>query len=103
MKRNYLLMRTLLLSTSQRNIYRYSKDPKKRKKIIFGYVGVAVLYAMLIGYSAAICIGYGSYGMIESAPVLCALTISALFNLLPNMLIDLLESCQSSFDVLYAL
>lgn len=31
------------------------------------------------------------------------LTISALFNLLPNMLIDLLESCQSSFDVLYAL
>ncbi len=78
MKRNYLLMRTLLLSTSQRNIYRYSKDPKKRKKIIFGYVGVAVLYAMLIGYSAAICIGYGSYGMIESAPVLCALTISAL-------------------------
>ena len=78
MKRNFLLMKTLLLSTSQRNIYRYSKDSKKRKKIMFGYVGVFCLYAMLIGYSAAICVGYGSYGMIESAPVLCALTISAL-------------------------
>ena len=28
------LMKTLLLSTSQRNIYKYSKDKKKRKKVV---------------------------------------------------------------------
>ncbi len=79
MKRNdILLLKTLLLSTSQRNILRYSKDKKKRRKIIGGFVGVVVLYAMLMAYSILLCIGYGTAGMIEAAPGMCALVISLL-------------------------
>lgn len=73
-----LLLKTLLLSTSQRNIYRHTADKNKRTKIIWGYIGQACIYAMLIGYSIAMCVGYGKLGMIGAAPVLCALIISAL-------------------------
>lgn len=75
---NLLLLKTLLLSTSQRNILRYSKDKKKRRKIIGGFIGAAVLYAMLMAYSIFLCIGYGMAGMIEAAPGMCALVISLL-------------------------
>lgn len=73
-----LLLKTLLLSTSQRNIYRHTTDKKKRTKIIWGYIGQACIYAMLVGYAIAMCVGYGKLGMIDAAPVLCALIISAL-------------------------
>ncbi|MBQ6517687.1 MAG: hypothetical protein IJI14_03150 [Anaerolineaceae bacterium] len=73
-----LLLKTLLLSTSQRNIYRHTTDKKKRTKIIWGYIGQTCIYAMLVGYSIAMCIGYGKLGMIDAAPVLCALIINAL-------------------------
>lgn len=73
-----LLLKTLLLSTSRRNIYRYTTDKKKCTKIIWGYIGQACLCAMLVGYSIAMCVGYGALGMIDAAPVLCALIISAL-------------------------
>lgn len=73
-----LLLKTLLLSSSLRNIYRHCRDEKKRKKIIWSYVGMVILYAMLIGYSIAMCIGYGKFGIINAAPVLCALIISML-------------------------
>ena len=73
-----LLLKTLLLSTSQRNIYRHTADKKKRTKIIWNYVGQVCIYAMLVGYSIAMCIGYGKLGIIDAAPVLCALIISAL-------------------------
>ena len=78
MNNGILLLKTLMLSTSGRNIYRHSKDKKKRKRIVMGAVGVVLLYAMLMGYSVAICVGYGKFGMIASAPVMCALTISVL-------------------------
>ena len=78
MKHNILLLKTLLLSTSARNIYRYTTDRKKRRRIVGGAVGVVCLYAMVMAYSIAMCIGYGSVGLIDAAPVLCALTVSAL-------------------------
>ncbi len=78
MKNNCILLKTLLLSTSQRNIFRYSKDRKKRRKIIGSTVGLVLLYAMLMGYSILICVGYGAYGIIDAAPVMCALIISLL-------------------------
>ena len=78
MKHNILLLETLLLSTSARNIYRYTTDRKKRRRIVGGAVGVVCLYAMVMAYSIAMCIGYGSVGLIDAAPVLCALTVSAL-------------------------
>jgi len=79
MKNNkLLLLKTLLLSTSQRNIFRHTDDPKKRKKIISGFIGAVILYAMLMGYSVSVCIGYGKYGLTGAAPAMCALVISVL-------------------------
>ena len=79
MKNNgILLLKTLLLSTSQRNILRYSKDGKKRKKIVGNAIGTLLLYAMLMAYCIAMCIGYGVVGIINAAPVMCALVISVL-------------------------
>lgn len=71
-----LLLKTLLLSTSSRNILRYSKDKKKKRRIVAGTIGVALLYAMIMAYCIVMCIGYGTYGIIDSAPVMCALIIS---------------------------
>ncbi|MBQ9887156.1 MAG: hypothetical protein IJM37_09900 [Lachnospiraceae bacterium] len=78
MKNSILLLKTLLLSTSGRNIYKYSKDKKKRNKVVLNTIGMVFLYLMLMGYSIAMCIGYGVTGLIDSAPVMCALIISAL-------------------------
>lgn len=76
MNKNIVLLKTLLLSTSQINIFRYSKDEKKRRKIIVGFIGAVCLYAMLMAYSISMCVGYGQYGMIDAAPVMCAVIIS---------------------------
>ena len=79
MKNNgLLLLKTLLLSTSQWNIYRYTKDKKKKKKIVGAAIGAVMLYLMLMAYCIAMCAGYGAYGIIHAAPVLCALLISLL-------------------------
>ncbi|MBR3561899.1 MAG: hypothetical protein IKN81_10320 [Oscillospiraceae bacterium] len=78
MKHSILLLKTLLRSTSARNIYRYTTDRKKRRRIVGGTVGVVCLYAMVMAYSVAMCMGYGSAGLIDAAPALCALTVSAL-------------------------
>ena len=76
--KNILLLKTLLLSTSQRNILKHTGDKKKRTKIIWGFIGTAILYLMLMGYSIAICIGFGTLGMIREVTVMCALVISLL-------------------------
>ena len=77
-KNNLVLLKTLLLSTNQINIFRNTTDKKKRKKIVGGIIGAVVLYLMLMGYSVSICIGYAESGIIDSAPVMCALVISLL-------------------------
>lgn len=78
MKNNILLLKTLLLSTSQRNIYQHTEDAKKRKRIVGGWIGAVVVYVMIMSYSVSMCIGYGQNGLIDSAPVMCALTVSIL-------------------------
>ena len=78
MKNEILLLKTLLLSTSGRNIMKYGRDKKKRRKILWGMIGTGILYALLIGVCAVMCFGYGTFGLIDSAPVLCALMISAM-------------------------
>ena len=78
MRNGMILLKALLLSTSGRNIYRHSTDKKKRRRIVGNAVGVACLYAMLMAYSIAMCVGYGKFGMIQAAPVMCALTVSVL-------------------------
>ncbi len=77
-KDGILLLKTLLLSTSQINIYRHTTDKKKKKKVVASFIGLICLYAMLMGYSIAMCIGYGAVGLIDSMPVMCGATISAL-------------------------
>ena len=76
--KSILLLKTLLLSTSRRNIYRHCNDRKKRRKIIGSTIGVLFIYALLMAYCIAMCIGYGMIGIIDAAPVMCALMISVL-------------------------
>ena len=79
MKSDYLLLlRTLLLSTSSRNIYKHTTDKKVKSRIRLGYFGLFCLYAMIVGYSIASCIGYGAYGLCHAIPVMCATVISVL-------------------------
>ena len=78
MNNGIVLLKALLLSTSRWNIYRHTADKKKRRRIVGNTIGVVCLYGMLMAYCVAMCIGYGQYGMIDAAPVLCALSISAL-------------------------
>ena len=78
MKNNAVLLKTLLLSTSQANVYRHTGDRKKRGRIIGNFIGLIILYLLLMAYCLAICIGYGQYGLIGGAPVMCALVISSL-------------------------
>ena len=68
--KNLLLLRTLLLSTSQRNIYKNTTDKKKKKKIVGSTIGAFIIYAMIMIYSMMMCLGYGFVGMIDSAPVM---------------------------------
>ncbi len=76
--KNLLLLRTLLLSTSQRNIYKNTTDKKKKKKIVGSTIGAFIIYAMIMIYSMMMCLGYGFVGMIDSAPVMCALIVSGI-------------------------
>ncbi len=77
-KNSILLLKPLLLSTSQSNIYKPTTDKKKKKKIIGARIGLFFLYAMVMAYSILTCIGYGIVGMTNSTPVLCAVTVSTL-------------------------
>ena len=77
-EKSMLLLKTLFLSTSQRNRYRYCKDPKKRRKVIMNAIGGTVLHLLLLSYCILMCIGYGTMGIIGAAPGLCAMLISIL-------------------------
>lgn len=77
-----LLLRTLLLSTSQINAYRHSTDKKRRRRIVGAAVGVGVLYALLVGYSVAVCVGYATIGIVDAAPAMSALVVCVLAFLL---------------------
>lgn len=74
---NLILIRMLLKSTSQLNIYKHCKDKKKRKRIVGNWVAFGFLYLLLLAYCVAAGIGYGSIGLTETLPSFCALTISA--------------------------
>ncbi|MBP3824361.1 MAG: hypothetical protein ILA11_01320 [Butyrivibrio sp.] len=77
-KKNLILLKTLLLSTSRVNVLKHSKDKKKKRKIVAAYVGLFFLYAMIMAYSILMCVGYGMMGIIDSVPAMCALVISSL-------------------------
>ncbi|MBR2677570.1 MAG: hypothetical protein IKE28_11750 [Solobacterium sp.] len=78
MQKTILLLKTLLLSTSQRNIFRYTTDQTKKKRIIAGLIGAFLLYGMIMAYGVLMCIGYGALGLTGSIPVMTALILSSL-------------------------
>lgn len=73
-----VLLKTLLQSTSRWNTYRHSTDKKKRRGIVGATIGEALLCVMIMAYGIITCVGYGMIGIIDSAPIMCALMISAL-------------------------
>ena len=73
-----LLLRTLLLSTSMLNVKKTTKDKQKKKKITGAFIGMGVLYLMLIGYCIMTAIGYGAFGMGDKIPAMTALVIAVL-------------------------
>ena len=76
--KNILLFRTLLLSTSRKNAYRYTQDSKKKRKIVGSFAAAALVYVMLMAFCVLMCVGYGMIGLIGAVPILCALTIAVL-------------------------
>jgi len=79
MKNNrWILLKTLLLSTSQKNVLKYSKDKKRKSRAIGNFIGLGCIYLLILVYCIMICMGFGEFGMIDSIPVMCALVISAL-------------------------
>ncbi len=73
-----ILLKGLLLSTSQWNIYKNCKDKKKKGRIVGNTIGMVILFIALIGYCIAQCVGYGMYGLTDSIPVMCAIVVSTL-------------------------
>ncbi|MDO4807653.1 MAG: hypothetical protein Q4A07_10440 [Coriobacteriales bacterium] len=73
-----VLLKTLLLSTSQRNIRKHTADKSKRRRVVGNTIGMVVLHLMLAAYCIVTCVGYGTFGLIDAAPILCALVISLL-------------------------
>ncbi len=78
MNNGIILLKTLLLSTSQRNVYSHTRDKKKKRRIAWSITGTAIVYALLMAFSVLICIGFGTFGLIDAAPGMCALTVSLL-------------------------
>ena len=78
MKGSLLLVKTMHRASGRWNVYRHTADGKLRRKIVMGWVGLAVLYAMLVFYSGAMAFGYGEIGLRGVVPGMCALTVSAL-------------------------
>ncbi|MCR5053704.1 MAG: hypothetical protein K6A69_02545 [Lachnospiraceae bacterium] len=78
MKNNIILLKTLLRSTSLHNTFKYTKDKKKKRKVVGNYIGLILIYAMLMVYSIAMCVGYGLVGIIDAAPAMCAVVISTM-------------------------
>ena len=70
-----ILLRTLLKSTSYMNILKTTTDRKKKGKIIGSYIGMAILYLMLIAYCLLMVVGYAFFSLQEQMPQLTAIVI----------------------------
>ena len=75
---NRILLKNMLLATSQLNIYQTTQDKKKKGKVIGAWVGMTIIYIMIIVYSFLSCIGFGEIGLIDIVPLACAMSISGL-------------------------
>ncbi len=78
MNKNVVLLKNLLLSTSQWNSFKFCKDKKKRGNIIGNSIGQAILFILLMVYCVANCIGYSKFGLTKAIPEMCATLIASL-------------------------
>ena len=79
MKNNgFILLRTLLLSSSSRNVLKTTHDKKKKNKIIGSCIGMGILYLMIVVYGVISSIGYAYYGMGDQLPDMAAVCICAI-------------------------
>lgn len=76
--KNLLLLRTMLKSSSQLNILKYTKDKKKKNQIIGNFVGMSFAYVALIAFCVLTCIGYGMAGIADCLPLISGMTICTL-------------------------
>ncbi len=76
--KTFLLFRTLLKSTSSLNILKTTDDKKKKGKIIGGYIGLGLLYLMLIGYCVLTAFGFGYMGFLDMMANMTAIMICSL-------------------------
>lgn len=78
MNKNVILLKNLLLSTSQWNSYKFCKDKKKRGRIAGNFIGRVILFIMLMAYCIGNCIGYGKFGLAGAIPEMCAMLLAGL-------------------------
>jgi len=76
--KNAVLLKTLLLSTSQWNCLKHSSDKKRRGRVVGNLIGMSVLFVCLMAYCIMTCIGYGQMGIAQVIPGICVLTISGI-------------------------
>lgn len=76
-KRFRILVAGMLKSTSLINRARYTKEKKVKNRAIGAMIGMFFLYAMMMGYFFASCIGLGVMGLQEAIPEMCAISVSA--------------------------
>ncbi|MCR5754690.1 MAG: hypothetical protein K6G30_07760 [Acetatifactor sp.] len=76
--KNIILLTALLKSSSLWNISKYSKDKKKRRRVIAGIIGFVFLFLMMLAYCLLACLGFDALGIIDTVPVTCALLISTI-------------------------
>ena len=77
-KNSLLLLKTLINSTSQWNIYKHCKDTKKKGRIVGNSIGISILFLLLMAYCIGTSIGYGMLGLSSLIPSTCAVTIAVL-------------------------
>lgn len=98
-----LLLKTLLTSTSSRNILKYETDSKKRKNVINELVGKGILYFFLMGYLIFTAYGYGYVGLTEQLPLLNAIVISVMVFIFALMKVNGYLFAFKDYDMLMSL
>lgn len=73
-----VLLRTMLRSTSRRNIYIHCRDKKRRGKIIGAWIGMAVLYFFLMVFCGGQAVAVGYFGYSPEIPSMSATLIGTL-------------------------
>ncbi|MBR6359527.1 MAG: hypothetical protein IKS11_07745 [Lachnospiraceae bacterium] len=78
MNNQILLLKTMLLSTSNRNILKYSDDKKKRGLATGNIIGPVILHVLIAIYVGAMCYGMAFFGMADTVPAVPAVLITAI-------------------------